>query len=164
MKINNFRISSLTPPGFLVLFLLLGSIGLAQEYRGRIQGVVGDGTGAVIPAAPVTLTSEATGIEVKRETNERGTFLFDMVEPGKYTVAVELEGFNRWVQPDILVQNRGDVTINPVLQIGAITETVTVTEAPVAVVFNTTSMEMTMDNQMVKDLPSWLATPSPWCC
>jgi hypothetical protein len=136
-----------------MLLVLASSIALAQEYRGRIQGTVADATGAVVPAVPVTLTNQGTNVSVVRQTGEQGTFLFDLVEPGTYTVSVEMEGFNRWEQTNLLVENRGDVTVRPVLQIGAITETVTVTEAPVAVKFNTTSMEMTMDNQMVKDLP-----------
>ena len=141
------------PVAFVAILLAFASQGSAQEYRGRIQGVVTDSTGALVPAARVTLTNKNTSIAVTRQTNERGTYLFDLVEPGTYTVSVELESFNRWVQNDILVENRGDVTVNPTLTVGAVTETVTVTEAPVSVKFNTTSMEMTMDNQMVKDLP-----------
>ena len=137
----------------LVLFVLTSIVSFAQDYRGRLQGTVADATGAVVPAAPVTLSNAATGSTVERQTGAQGTFLFDLVEPGNYTVSVELEGFSRWEQTNILVQNRGDVSINPALEIGALTETVTVTEAPVAVKFNTTSMEMTFDNQMVKDLP-----------
>ncbi|HUG80250.1 MAG TPA: carboxypeptidase-like regulatory domain-containing protein, partial [Bryobacterales bacterium] len=150
---KNFGVWKLGSVGAIVLLMLTSSIALAQEYRGRIQGTVADATGAVVPAVPVTLTNQGTNATVVRQTGEQGTFLFDLVEPGTYTVSVEMEGFNRWEQTNLLVQNRGDVTVRPVLQIGAITETVTVTEAPVAVKFNTTSMEMTMDNQMVKDLP-----------
>ncbi|MDA1316361.1 MAG: TonB-dependent receptor, partial [Acidobacteria bacterium] len=152
---KNFAVRKLGSVGvsLFVLLVLTSSIGLAQEYRGRIQGTVADPTGAVVPAVPVTLINNGTNLTVVRQTGEQGTFLFDLVEPGTYTVSVEMEGFNRWEQTNLLVENRGDVTVHPVLQIGAITETVTVTEAPVQVKFNTTSMEMTMDNQMVKDLP-----------
>jgi len=125
----------------------------AQEYRGRVQGVVTDISQAVVVDAKVTLTNVNTGVATVRSTDHTGRYLFDLVEPGTYRITVELEGFNRFVQENVLVENRGDVTVNAVLRVGSLAETVTVSESPVAVKFNTTTMELTMDNTMVRNLP-----------
>src|SRR5262249_26236058 len=82
-----------------------------------------------------------------------GRYVFDLVEPGTYALTVEMKGFSRFVQENILVQNRGDVTVNARLQVGGVAETEKVIEAPVAVQFNTSSMELTVENQLVKTLP-----------
>lgn len=137
----------------LVLGLSAFQVAHAQEYRGRVQGVVTDASQAVVVDAKVTLTNVRTGVSTARTTDHTGHYLFDMVEPGNYRITVELEGFNRFVQENILVENRGDVTVNAVLQVGSLAETVTVSESPVAVKFNTTTMELTMDNTMVRNLP-----------
>ena len=126
---------------------------MAQEYRGRVQGVVTDSSQAVVPGASVTLTSEGTGVSNTRETDANGRYLFDLVLPSRYTIIVEMDGFNRFAQSGVLVENRSDITVDVALTIGAVSETVTVTQAPVQVKFNDPSMDLTVDNQMVKDLP-----------
>ncbi|MBK5293036.1 MAG: TonB-dependent receptor [Acidobacteriia bacterium] len=125
----------------------------AQEYRGRIQGVVGDPSQAVIVGAAVTLRNNNTGVASTRSTDETGHYLYDLVEPGTYSLTFEIEGFNRFLQENILVQNRGDITVNATLRLGGVAETVTVSTSPVAVKFNTTTMELTVDNTMVRNLP-----------
>src|SRR5437867_7778467 len=108
----------------------------AQELRARVQGVVTDTSDAVVVGARVTLRNVNTSVETGRQTNQAGQYLFDFVSPGAYTVTVEMQGFSTFVQQNILVQTRGDVTVNVVLKVGAVAETVNVTEAPVAVQFN----------------------------
>jgi hypothetical protein len=137
----------------LLRVLVFSAVLLAQEYRGRIQGTVTDSSQAVVVGASVTLSNTNTGVSVNRVTDATGHYLFDLVEPGTYTIAIEMAGFNRFVQEKILVENRGDVTVNGALRVGGITETVTVSESPVSVKFNTTTMELTVDNTMVKNLP-----------
>ncbi|MBM3748011.1 MAG: carboxypeptidase regulatory-like domain-containing protein [Acidobacteria bacterium] len=136
-----------------VLGLMSAGVLPAQEYRGRVQGAVTDSTQAVVVGASVTLGNVNTGVSTTRTTDQTGRYLFDLVEPGMYRVAVVMEGFNRFVQENVLVENRGDVTVNAVLQVGSVTETVSVSASPVAVKFNTTTMELTMDNTMVGNLP-----------
>jgi hypothetical protein len=137
----------------LSMLLLLAVILSAQEYRGRLQGLVSDPSNAVIVGAVVTLANVNTGVAATRSTDSFGRYVFDMVEPGVYTLTAEMEGFRRFLQENILVQNRGDVTVNITMQLGTVAETVRVVDAPVAVQFNTSTMEITVDNSMVKSLP-----------
>src|SRR5690349_15457114 len=137
----------------LLLFLVCLTALFAQDYRARVQGIVTDSTDAVIPGAKVTLTNNGTGIVTVREAGPNGSFLFDNVEPGTYTVMAELEGFTKQVQENLLVQTRADVTANFSLKPGALVETVTVSSQAVALQFNSTTRELTIDRKMLMDLP-----------
>ena len=124
----------------------------AQELRGRIGGTVTDASAAVIPGANVTLSNDNTNVSATTQTSVEGQYLFDFVLPGMYTLAVESEGFRSFRQQNILVQTRADITVDAALALGAITETVTVQEAPVAVQFTTTTMETTLDTRLSQEL------------
>ena len=132
---------------------LLAVAASAQEYRARVQGLVSDATDAVVAGAVVRLRNVATDVQVVRQTDSYGRYLFDLVEPGAYTLTGEMAGFARYLQENIPVQNRGDITINIKLQLSGVAETIKVTEAPVAVQFNTSSMDLTVANELVKTLP-----------
>ena len=135
----------------LVLLLLCSALG--QSYRGRVQGVVTDETQAVIGGATVTLLDVAKGVQVVRQTSNTGLFLFDLVDPGTYTVTVEMAGFGKFVQENIVVQMRGDVTVNAIMKPGSVQDSVTVTDMPVAVQFNSANKDFTLDSKMTEEMP-----------
>ncbi len=140
--------------GLCLAGLALGAAGcLAQELRGRVQGTVTDPSEAVVAGAKITLLNVNTGVATVRPSNPAGQYLFDYVSPGTYTLTVEMEGFGRFVQENILVQTRADVTVDAVLRLGGVAESVTVREAPVSLQFNTSTMELTVDTKMANDLP-----------
>jgi hypothetical protein len=113
------------------LALLLPTLLPAQGASGRVLGRVSDPTGAVLAAAKITLTNEATGISRDANTNDRGDYSFVDVAPGTYTVQFELTGFKKNVQKSVIVDVNQVVTLNSTLQIGGSQETVEVTsEAP----------------------------------
>jgi hypothetical protein len=66
---------------------------------------------------------------------------------------MELQGFKTFVQENILVQTRSDITIDPKLELGQVTESIRITEAPVTVQFSKTTMETTLDSKMSNKLP-----------
>jgi len=78
--------------------------------------------------AKITLVNTGTGVETVRQSNANGQYLFDFVDPGAYQLAAELAGFSRFVQQGILVQVRGDVTVDAVLKVGVVAETVNVSD------------------------------------
>ena len=131
--------------------LAFGSL-LAQDYRARLQGVVSDSSTAAVPGATVVLTNTKTGVAVTRTTDQNGKYFFDYVEPGEYSLSVEASGFSKFIQQNVTVQVRGDVTIDATLQVGGVAESVTITAAPVAVQFNTTSRELTIGGKLIDAL------------
>ena len=128
----------------LLLPALLAVSSFAQEFRGRIQGIVIDTSQAAVVGATVTIVNAGTGVAANRQTNDTGHYLFDLVEPGAYSVAVEFSGFSKFVRENVLLQQRGDVTVNATLRAGDIKETVTVAAEANAVQFNTAKLETTV--------------------
>ena len=112
----------------LSLVALATGISVAQEYRGRVQGNVSDPSHAAVADAKVSLKNINTGIESSRQTDSTGHYLFDFVQPGTYSVSVETSGFQKFVQENVTVLTGGDVTVNAVLTVGAVTQTVNVSE------------------------------------
>ena len=137
----------------LVLGSLWITVSSAQDYRAKVQGVVTDSSQAVVPGATITLGNDNTGVETTKTSNENGHYVFDFVDPGTYTVTVEMPGFTKFVQKNVHVQVRGDVTVNAVLNIGAVAETVEVQATTSTLQMNTSTMEMTIDRKMLMDLP-----------
>lgn len=136
-----------------VALLLAASLSFSQDYRGKLQGLVTDSSNAVVPGAKVTLLNDNTGVAATRESDASGKYFFDYVEPGDYTVSAEAAGFARTIQRNVTVQVRGDVTVNLSLTVGSISDAVTVTAAPVAVQFNTSSRELTFNRKLISELP-----------
>ncbi|MBI3682345.1 MAG: carboxypeptidase regulatory-like domain-containing protein [Acidobacteria bacterium] len=137
----------------LLTLALAGAAMFGQDTRARVQGLVTDSTNAVVAGAAVTLRNEKTGVQSVQETNASGQYLFDLVLPGNYTITVSLSGFKQFVQRNILVQARGDVTVNGALEVGQTSESITVEASPVTVQFNTTTMALTLDTKMANSLP-----------
>ena len=125
----------------------------AQDYRAKVQGIVTDPASAAVPEARVTLRNVGTGVETVHQTGPDGRYVFDFVDPGNYTLKVEAAGFKHFEQASFLVQNRGDVTIDARLPLGTVTESVTVSEPPVAVQFNSSSDTTTIGNELMDQMP-----------
>ena len=142
-----------------VVLALATSVATAQEYRGRIQGTVTDTTEGAVPGALVTLLNVNTGVSTSRETSGVGYYLFDLVLPGAYSVSVEATGFTKFVQENINLVSRGDVTVNAVLDIGDVQETVTVTAEATSVQFNTGKLETNVDSVITARLPQVYRNP-----
>src|SRR5579871_1112406 len=132
---------------------------VAQEYRGRVQGIVTDPSHAAVANGHVSLRNVNTGVEVVRDSDAAGHYLFDFVNPGTYSVTVEATGFQRFVQENITVVTGGDVTVNAMLTVGGVNETVNVTEEITQVQFNTSTMTTTVQGAMLENLPVLARNP-----
>ena len=141
--------------GLAAAALLLGSAlpAAAQDYRGKVSGAVSDVNTAAIPGARVVLHNDETGVEVVRQTDSEGRFQFDFVDPGTYTVTVELAGFKKVEQKNVLVRQRGDVTADVTLEVGGVADVVTVEAPPVQVEFTTSGSALTIENKVIDQLP-----------
>jgi len=103
----------------------------AQEFRGTILGRVSDQTGAVVPSAKVTITNQETNVPVNVETNAEGNYVAPYMIPGTYRVVVTSAGFKKWVREGVIVQINARLAIDATLEIGAVSDAVTVTaESP----------------------------------
>jgi hypothetical protein len=145
--------------GIAIVLILFTMSGLAQDYRGRIEGLVTDQSKAVIAGCTVSLLNVNTGVRVVRQTSDTGLYLFDLVDPGTYTITVEAAGFGKFIQENIVVQTRGDISVNATLNPGPVQQSVTVAETPAAVQFNSSNQDLTIDSTMAAETPRYDRNP-----
>jgi len=135
-----------------LLLLAPGAIA-AQNYRGRVQGSVLDSTQGALPGTTVTMVNDATGVAVTFVAGSDGHYIFDFVEPGLYTITGELQGFKKAQQRNVRVAQRGSVTADLTLEIGGLEERVVVEAPPVTVQFKSSSSDLTLERQLVDQVP-----------
>jgi hypothetical protein len=127
-------------------------VALAQDIFGRIVGTVTDPSGSAVPNAKVTIINEATRIPRSLTADKNGYYVADELPVGNYTVRAEEKGFKTTAKIGNVLAAGGRLTVDLRLEVGAVTETVTV-EATGDVV-NTTSGEIstTIDFQQMQNM------------
>ena len=144
---------------FFCLFCLLACSCFAQEYRARIEGLVTDPSQSAVPDATVSLLNTITGVQTVRRTSGTGLYVFDLVDPGTYTLTVEAPGFSKYVQENIAAEMRADITVNAQLKAGTVQESVTVSATPAALEFNSSNQDQTIDSTMAQETPRFDRNP-----
>lgn len=107
---------------FIFLFFVLGfipALSIAGTMNGQISGTVTDPTGAVVPAAKLTLASVATGAVATTTSGTQGLFSFPNLRPGVYNLTVSATGFKSYVQNGIEVAMAGSYRVDVKLELGA---------------------------------------------
>ncbi len=139
---------------FLLLTFCLTAVANGQGTTSRVTGTVQDANGAAIAGAMVTLTNEATGVSFTTETSDSGTYAFDLVQVGNYTVTVEKQGFKKFVSQANPINVNQPATINATMETGVVTETVTVQAGAEQVQTSTSgNIGSTIDQRTLEALP-----------
>jgi len=140
----------------LVVFgmLFLGRVAEAQGTTADVLGTVTDSTGAVIPNASVTITNTGTKSSRKSVSDERGEFVFSLLQIGDYKVRVEASGFKALELPKFTLTVGERRRVDAGLSIGTQSETVEVSTAPPALQADSTTLGDTLEPQAVQDLPT----------
>src|SRR5213594_2084642 len=138
----------------IVAMIALGTcLVFAQGSTGTISGVVRDISGAVIPGVMVTAKHTESGLTRTALTNETGAYSVQLLPVGAYEITAELAGFKQQVRRGINLVVGQEAVVNVTLEVGTVSETVTVTgEAPIV---NTTlsSTAGLVNESQIKDLP-----------
>ena len=139
---------------FLLLLLLVSTSDLfAQTATGSIAGTIVDTSGNVVPHANVTLTNIETNEVRTAVTNDHGYYLLPLLPPANYSLAIAVQGFNKFIQSNIHLNVGDALTINASLQIGQVAQQVTVTGQPSALETETSSLGQVLGNKTILDLP-----------
>jgi len=137
-----------------VAIFAVPAISSAQMTRGGIAGTVRDTTGAVVPGAAVTVTNVATNAVQTAVTDAQGFYRVAALEPGTYTVLVELSGFRAVEQRNVAVRSTLDTPIDVTISPAGVGETVTVTaEATSALNKSNPTIATTISARAVAELP-----------
>src|SRR5438034_1213396 len=101
---------------------------VAQSVSGSISGTAVDQSGQMMPGATVTLIDEQTGARRTLPTSDTGAFVLSAVQPGRYTVRIEMSGFTAVERKNITLPANERLSLGAItLTVGGVTETVTTT-------------------------------------
>lgn len=140
-------------PGVIALAFAIAGLLPAQVDKGTITGMVTDPSGAVVPETQVTALNVATGVSHKAVTNASGLYSVLNLPIGKYNLDFEKEGFKTLRREGITIQVAQISQINVTLQVGAVTESVSVTGEASILKTESASVGTTMGSLTVTDLP-----------
>jgi hypothetical protein len=145
--------------GVQTLVLLLG-LGLfvvvahAQSNTvGSISGIVRDPQGAAVPNAEVTIKEETTGTSRTATTNGDGFYSVPSVPVGRYTISVAPQGFKTTVSSGVEVHVNEKVVVDLNLQVGNVSETVTITSEAAPVETQSGEVSSLIGQKQVTELP-----------
>ncbi len=141
----------------IALLVLLGAATARAQVgaTGSITGAVSDPSGGVLPGATVTLTGEKLiGGAQTQVTDATGTYRFDRLPPGAYTVKVELQGFKTVTRDDIRVDASFVATVNARMEVGSLNESVTVTGESPTIDTKSNLQQTVMNQEILEGVPS----------
>ncbi len=125
----------------------------AQVLYGSITGIVKDTSAAAIPGADAEILNVATNYRQTAVTNSRGVWVINNVPDGLYRLKVSLTGFKEYVAENVQVSVGNVTRINVTLQVGEITESVTVSSAATSLQTDTTDVRAQLESREIAELP-----------
>ena len=138
----------------LILTFALASTAFGQGgITSTISGVVTDNSGGVVPGANVQAKHNATGVTQESITNSDGTFSFPSMNPGAYTVTVSLQGFKTVLINNVVVTAGAPASVKATLEVGGLTEQVTVTSTSEIVQTSSPTVSATVTSTQITRLP-----------
>ena len=138
---------------FAVLVLFVPAVHGQVSSTAPITGTVSDSTGAVIPGATISAKNNGTNAQFQTISIENGAFVIPALTPGLYTVTVSLPGFKVAVISDVKVDAGTPATVRVNLQVGDVTQTVTVEAGAEILQTQTATITTTIDMRQVNSLP-----------
>ena len=136
-----------------VVLVVLPSTLFGQSYTGTIIGTLKDTSGAVIPAANVTITNQQTARTESTTTDIEGRYISVPLTPGVYRVEASLQGFRGAARPDITVQVNSTVVIDFTLEVGQLTDQVEVRADATLLETDSGTVGKVVDNRRILELP-----------
>jgi hypothetical protein len=137
--------------GILILLLTAGAAW--AQGTAQLSGTVRDESGGVLPGVSVTVTQTNTGLVRTTVSDATGGYLLTNLPTGPYRLEVALQGFKTYVQTGIVLQVGGTPTVNAVLSVGTLEQSVTVEAAAPLVDVRSAGISSVVNNQQILELP-----------
>jgi len=140
---------------FCSLCLLAATGANAQVQTGSIVGAVSDSSGAVLPGVMVSVAGERLigGVQTFT-TDASGAYRFDRLPPGDYTLKFELQGFKTVERAGIRLSAAFVATVNAKLEVGSVSETITVTGESPTVDTKSNLQQTVMSQEILEGVPT----------
>ncbi|HEU0140308.1 MAG TPA: TonB-dependent receptor [Bryobacteraceae bacterium] len=141
-------------------YLLAGMAGLCflasasgQVNKSNLTGVVYDSSGSAIPGAKLRLVNTATGLVRETGSDVTGLYRFALLDFGTYRLEIESGGFKKFVRDGILLETGETTTLNATMEVGELTESVTVTGESPLLRTETGALGTSVNTQVIAELP-----------
>ena len=138
----------------IVILCALAGVALGQEVRATITGLVTDPSGAPVVGATVVVTNVSQNVSLSVTTNESGNYVTPFLAPGEYRLTVEQGGFKRFVRENIVLQTQDKLRLDVRLEIGQLTESITVRESVSLLQTETATRSQVIANELISQLPT----------
>src|SRR5687768_2546272 len=136
----------------IAMVLAAASPARAQLATAELNGRVSDSSGAVLPGVTVTATQTATGLVRTAVTDENGGYVLSNLPTGPYRLEVTLQGFRTYAQTGLVLTVGATPTVNAVLEVGSLAETVTVDAAAPLVDVRSAGISSVIENERIVEL------------
>ena len=137
----------------VVCCLLIAMTAVAQSDRGTITGTVSDPAGAVIANAPIQARNVDTGVVYEGATSTTGNYTLAQLPVGSYQVTVAVSGFKKYTRSGLTVQIAQTLRIDVTLEVGATSDSVTVTEAATLLKTESGELSHNVEAKSLDELP-----------
>ena len=140
--------------GLILASVLAASVSYGQEVRATVTGQVSDPSGSPIPGAVITLTDVSRNASVSTESNATGLFVVPNLQPGEYLLTAEVDGFKRFLRENIILEAQDRTRIDIEMELGQVSESVTVTESVSPLQTETASRSQVINNEIITNVPT----------
>src|SRR5579862_4181378 len=137
----------------LCIFLASSVLSAQTISTSQVRGFIQDASGAAVAGAQIKLTSTSTGAVRTAVSGPDGSYLLPDLSVGSYNLEVTKDGFSKYTQTGIVLQVGSNPTINVGLQVGAVTQEITVQAQTAMVETQSTGVGEVVAPQQVQDLP-----------
>jgi hypothetical protein len=125
----------------------------AQTLYGSLTGIVTDASGAAVPNAKVEALNVATGVLKSAQTDDRGSYLFNDLQPGTYRVTISAKSFASRVVEGATISQNTTLRMDSSLSVSQVQESVTVSAASVTLQTDRADINNVLQSTQVVDLP-----------
>src|SRR3954467_9009661 len=148
--------TSLLRAAACALFIGMMTTTALAQFRAAVQGTVTDQSGAVVPAATLTLRNNETGRTQTAQSGDEGFYRISELPPGTYTLTVEKAGFRKTTFENVTVNAEQVQGLDVALTAGEVAETVTVTsESQAELDTESANVNKAITTQEVRRLPQF---------
>src|SRR5260370_20937037 len=137
-----------------VAVVVLAGQAIAQEFRASISGQIADSSGAVIAGVTVVVTNLERNASTETVSNNVGRYVVEFLLPGHYTLMVEKPGFKKFVNTGIKLEASDHLALDISLELGSLTENVTVTGQALLLETETATRASTVENRVMENVPT----------